>query len=124
MDKYLQEVIDLHALIEAWFARGEGAVEAMVERFQPEFTMVAPSGQQVDLQAVEQLFEHKAGSQPGLVIELRELETLHQWAEGAMVRYREIHCVNGSDETVRVSTALLLQVEDQVKWRHLHETWA
>lgn len=41
MNSYLQEVVDLHQLIEARFARGEGSLEAMMEHFVPSFSMVA-----------------------------------------------------------------------------------
>lgn len=124
MNSYLQEVVDLHQLIEARFARGEGSLEAMMEHFVPSFSMVSPAGLQFGLQDVEHLFERNTGSQPGLSIELRDLKTLHQWADGAMVSYREIHRAEGKDETVRVSTALLVLEAGRVKWRHLHETWA
>lgn len=124
MNSYLQEVVDLHQLIEARFARGEGSLEAMMEHFVPSFSMVSPAGLQIGLRDVEQLFERNAGSQPGLNIELEDLETLHQWSDGALVRYREIHSAEGKDETVRVSTAVLVLGEGRVKWRHLHETWA
>ena len=124
MNSYLQEVVDLHQLIEARFARGEGSVDTMMQRFVPSFSMVSPAGLQFGLQDVEQLFERNTGSQPGLNIELTDLETLHQWADGALVRYREIHSAEGKDDTVRVSTALLVLEAGRVKWRHLHETWA
>ncbi|MFA7894164.1 nuclear transport factor 2 family protein [Pseudomonas putida] len=124
MNSYLQEVVDLHQLIEARFARGEGSVEAMMQHFLPNFSMVSPAGLQFGLQDVEQLFERNAGSQPGLNIELKDLESLHQWADGALVRYREIHSAEGKDETIRVSTAVLVREEGRVKWLRLHETWA
>ncbi|WP_176509234.1 MULTISPECIES: DUF4440 domain-containing protein [Pseudomonas] len=124
MNPYLQEVIDLHVLIEALFARGEGQVEAMVERFTAEFSMITPTGLQVCLQDVANLFATRAGSQPGLTIELSGLETLAQWPEGAMVRYQETHRLPGQDATTRRSTALFSLQGDRVLWRHLHETWA
>ena len=124
MNSYLQEVVELHQLIEARFARGEGSVDTMMQRFEPDFSMVSPAGLQIGLRDVEQLFERNAGSLPGLNIELKDLETLHQWADGALVKYREIHSAEGKDDTVRVSTALLVLEAGRVKWRHLHETWA
>ena len=39
MNRYLKEVIDLHVLIEVLFARGEGSVAAMVERFHADFSI-------------------------------------------------------------------------------------
>jgi len=124
MNLYLQEVVDLHVLIEAIFATGEGQVESMVERFHPDFSMVTPTGLQVSRQDVAALFVQRAGGQPGLTIELTELETLAQWPEGAVVRYREIHRLPGEDAKTRISTALFGLEGDRALWRHLHETWA
>ncbi|MFZ5937305.1 hypothetical protein ACOKS3_21065 [Pseudomonas sp. HS6-2] len=124
MNPYLQEVIDLHVLIEALFARGEGQVEAMIERFTPDFSMITPTGLQVCLQDVSTLFAKRAGSQPGLTIELTGLETLAQGPDGAVVRYQETHRQPGQDTKTRLSTALFSLQGDRVLWRHLHETWA
>jgi len=124
MNPYLQEVIDLHELIEALFARGEGQVEAMVERFTQDFSMVTPTGLQVGLQDVANLFATRAGGQPGLSIELTELEILAQWPEGAVIRYQETHRLPGQDPKTRISTAVFSLRGDRALWRHLHETWA
>ncbi|OUM22651.1 hypothetical protein [Pseudomonas putida] len=124
MNPYLQEVVDLHVLIEALFARGEGAVESMVERFHPEFSMVTPNGLQVSLKDVATLFAQRAGSQPGLAIELIGLESLAQWPEGALIRYQETHRLPGQSAKTRISTALFSVQGGRILWRHLHETWA
>lgn len=124
MNPYFQEVIDLHELIEALFCRGEAQVQAMVERFHPEFSMVSPSGMEVGLQQVAALFAQRAGSQPGLSIELSEMQALAQWPDGALVRYRETHRLSGQEAKTRISTALFSLQGEQVLWRHLHETWA
>ncbi|MFJ2982898.1 MULTISPECIES: DUF4440 domain-containing protein [unclassified Pseudomonas] len=124
MNPYLEEVVELHVLIEALFARGEGTVAAMVERFHPDFSMVTPTGIQVGLTEVGTLFTQRSGAQPGLKIELAELETLAQWPEGALVRYHEIHRTPGQAAKTRISTALFSHLDDRVVWRHLHETWA
>jgi len=124
MNPYLQEVIDLHEQIEALFSAGEAQVEAMVERFHPDFSMITPSGIEVGLQDVAALFAQRAGSQPGLSIELTELQALAQWPDGALIRYRETHRLPAQGATTRISTALFSLQGDQVLWRHLHETWA
>ena len=124
MNRYLKEVIDLHVLIEVLFARGEGSVAAMVERFHADFSMVTPAGAQVGLGDVSSLFAQRAGSQPGLSIEVTELETIAQWPEGAVVCYRETHHLPGQNAKTRISTALFSAVGGRVLWRHLQETWA
>ncbi|MDP9524082.1 DUF4440 domain-containing protein [Pseudomonas putida] len=124
MNRYLKEVIDLHLLIEALFARGEGSVAAMVDRFHADFAMVTPAGAEVGLGDVSTLFAHRAGSQPGLSIEVAELETIAQWPEGAVVCYRETHHLPGQKTKTRISTALFSAGGERVLWRHLQETWA
>ncbi|MBA1191010.1 hypothetical protein G7Z99_18470 [Pseudomonas entomophila] len=124
MNPYLEEVIDLHVAIEALFARGEGQIESMVARFHPAFSMITPTGLQVDLQAVEQLFTQRSGTQPGLTIELTDLVILAQGPDGAMVCYRETHRLPAQAAKTRISTALFSFQEGRVLWRHLHETWA
>ncbi|MDR6714905.1 hypothetical protein J2W83_004542 [Pseudomonas hunanensis] len=124
MNPYLQEVIDLHVMIEALFAKGDAQVEAMLERFHPDFSMITPTGVQVSLQEVATLFTQRSGSQPGLIVEVTEMETLAQWQEGAVIRYRETHYLPAQDAKTRISTALLSHQGERVLWRHLHETWA
>ncbi|MBK4993315.1 hypothetical protein IAE39_001489 [Pseudomonas sp. S37] len=124
MDRYLKEVIDLHVLIEAQFARAQGTVAAMVERFHRDFTMVTPGGAQIGLGEVASLFAQRAGAQPGLSIELNGLETIAQWPEGAVVRYRETHHLPGQQAKTRLSTAVFTVEGGRPLWRHLQETWA
>ena len=124
MDRYLKEVIDLHVLIEAQFARAQGTVAAMVERFHRDFTMVTPGGAQIGLGEVASLFAQRAGAQPGLSIELNGLETIAQWPAGAVVRYRETHHLPGQQAKTRLSTAVFTVEGGRPLWRHLQETWA
>ncbi|WEK28578.1 MAG: DUF4440 domain-containing protein [Candidatus Pseudomonas phytovorans] len=124
MNRYLKEVIDLHELIEALFANGEGAVAAMVERFHSDFTMVTPGGAQVGLREISSLFTQRAGAQPGLSIEVFGLETIAQWPEGAVVQYCETHHLPGQQAKTRISTAVFSVEGGRPLWRHLQETWA
>ncbi|MFJ4387430.1 nuclear transport factor 2 family protein [Pseudomonas sp. NPDC089408] len=124
MDRYLKEVIDLHVLIETLFARAEGTVAAMLERFHRDFKMVTPGGAQIGLAEVASLFAQRTGAQPGLSIELNGLETLAQWPESAVVRYCETHHLPGQQAKTRLSTAVFTVEGGRPLWRHLQETWA
>ncbi|MEE1924704.1 DUF4440 domain-containing protein [Pseudomonas sp. 148P] len=124
MNGYMQEVIDLHILIEATFSKGESQIETMLERFHPDFSMITPTGRQVPLEEVAALFNQRAGSQPGLTIEVSDMETLAEWPEGAVIRYQETHRIPEQSEKQRISTALFSLEGEHVLWRHLHETWA
>lgn len=123
MNGYMQEVIDLHILIEATFAKGERRTEAMLQRFHPDFSMITPAGVQVSLEQLAALFNQRAGSQPGLTIEVSDMETLAEWPEGAVIRYQETHQIPEQSEKKRISTALFSLEGERVLWRHLHETW-
>ncbi|MHA6195356.1 DUF4440 domain-containing protein [Pseudomonas wadenswilerensis] len=124
MNGYMQEVIDLHILIEATFAKAEGRIETMLERFHPDFSMIAPTGDQWSLEELAALFNQRAGSQPGLTIGVSDMETLAEWSEGAVIRYQETHRIPDQSERKRISTALFSLEGERVLWRHLHETWA
>lgn len=124
MSRYLKEVIDLHVLIETLFANAEGTAAALVERFHSDFTLITPGGAQVGLGEVSSLFAQRAGSQPGLSIEVSGLETITQWPEGAVVRYHETHHLPGQPAKTRVSTAVFSVEAGRPLWRHLQETWA
>ncbi|HAC69563.1 MAG TPA: hypothetical protein DCP19_17440 [Pseudomonas sp.] len=124
MTRYLDEVVDLHLLIEAFFSRGEGDVASLIERFHPDFSMITTTGNHIDLSHLAQMFGNRIGTQPGLTIELSEFKTLAEWGDGSLVGYRETHHVKGGDSRSRLSTALLLVREGRVLWRHLHETWS
>jgi len=124
MNSYMQEVIDLHILIEASFAKGEGQIEAMLERFHPDFSMITPTGLQASRTEIGALFSQRAGSQPGLTIEVSDMETLVAWPGGAVIRYQETHRISGQSDKKRISTALFSREGESVLWRHLHETWA
>ncbi|PVZ12654.1 MULTISPECIES: nuclear transport factor 2 family protein [unclassified Pseudomonas] len=122
MSQYLAEVIDLHILIEALFARGEGSSAALMEHFDPSFTMVTTAGAAISLDQVSALFHSQAAKQPGLQIEVSNVDILAEWKTGAVVSYRETHTTAGNPSRSRFSTALFSLVNGKAVWRHLQET--
>lgn len=122
MSQYIAEVIDLHILIEALFARGEGSSVALMEHFDPSFTMVTTAGAAISLEQVSALFKNQTGKQPGLQIEVSNIEILAEWGTGATVSYRETHITAGQTPRSRLSTALFSRVNGKTLWRHLQET--
>jgi hypothetical protein len=122
VSQYITEVIDLHILIEALFARGEGSSAALMEHFDPSFTMVTTGGVAIAVEQVATLFDGQIGKQPGLQIEVSEVETLAEWETGAVVAYRETHRTRGQPPRSRLSTALFTLESGKPLWRHLQET--
>ncbi|VVD66730.1 hypothetical protein PAQ31011_00384 [Pandoraea aquatica] len=120
-----QEVIDAHIAIEQWLGgRAEpSALETLLARFSPAFSMIALSGARVNRAALDALFGQGHGKRPGLQIVVDEVDTIAQWPTGGVVGYRETQTDDEGCTTVRRSTAVLEREADgHIVWRHLHET--
>ncbi|MEZ2586371.1 DUF4440 domain-containing protein [Kluyvera intermedia] len=122
MNRYIQEVIDAHVLIENWLGRGEGSADALMHRFSADFTMIPPSGTRMNYQAVSAFFQGAGAYRPGLKIVIDNAAVLSEWDYGATVVYQETQHLPGKPATQRWSTAVLRQQEDKIIWLHLHET--
>jgi len=122
MNRYIQEIIDTHVLIEKWLGKREGTLEVLLSRFGEDFTMIAPTGACLDYAAVAAFFASQGAGRPGLKIALDALTVVTQWENGAVVNYRETQTRPDQPVNVRWSTAVLHQNEGAITWRLLHET--
>lgn len=122
MNRYIQEVIDAHVIIENWLGQGEGSAEALMRRFSHDFTMIPISGARMDNQAVGTFFQGASASRPGLKIVIDSVTLLAEWHDGAAVVYRETQSLPGKPQTLRWSTVVFRQHEGNIVWQHLHET--
>lgn len=123
---YFDEVIEAHRQIEQWFARPQGnaALDNLLTRFSPQFSMITPMGRALDFEALTALFKMAGGTKNGFRIELSELRGIDRHERGATVSYRERQTDATGLETDRWSTAVFeRQVDGRVVWRHLHETF-
>ncbi|MFM0728250.1 nuclear transport factor 2 family protein [Paraburkholderia strydomiana] len=123
---YFKELGDIHAEIQALFdgSADDGALQRIVARFAPQFTMVMPSGIAVDHAGVHELFGKLRGARPGSQITIRDMEIVADYGSGAVVKYREYQRDGAGNANVRRSTAVLdLDAHGKVTWRHLHETY-
>lgn len=123
---YFNEVIEAHIAIRQWFAdapvSGDNALKALMGRFDPDFSMITPTGQALDFQSLYTLFERSGGLRPGLEIEISDMVPIHVDAAGATITYRERQ-TTASASSVRYSTAVFkADSQGRVRWRHLHET--
>lgn len=123
---YFDEIIEAHIAIQQWFANapssGSDALEALMRRFSPDFSMITPTGHVLDFQSLHTLFARSGGSRPGLEIEISDMIPIHADASGATIAYRERQAT-ASAHSVRYSTVVFQRdSKGSIRWRHLHET--
>lgn len=121
------DVLSTHVLICEWLSGAATAPEycaALLARFSPGFTMVAPGGKQLDGAGLAAFFQSAGGSRPGLQMHISDLVLVQESAAGATVSYRECQSLPGGDSTERLSTVVYEKTPaGALLWRHLHETW-
>lgn len=120
MNRYFREVIEAHQAIEAWLSAGSG--DALLSRFDTDFSMITLSGAVIDYAALSAMFSSQRAARPGLQITLDRLALLAEWPQGAVVLYREHHHQPGQTPIVRWSSVLFTRQGERLLWRHLHET--
>ena len=128
MSPCFDDVLSTHVLIREWLSGGATAPDhcaALLARFSPDFTMVAPGGRQLDRAGLAAFFQGAGGSRPGLQMRISDLVLIQDSAAGATVSYREFQSMPGAENTVRLSTVVYEKTPaGELLWRHLHETWA
>ena len=123
--RYFDLVSETHVEIEGWFSGLEpGVLPVLLARFSPQFSMIAPNGNVLDVNGVEVLFEQLRGARPGLNITLSEFKGIALHAGGAVVSYRELQEEHNGNRTDRRATVVFeIDANGKVLWRHLHETF-
>ncbi|MNN27944.1 hypothetical protein D3C81_1414950 [compost metagenome] len=123
---YFTEVTQTLADIEQWFAGtpDRGVLERLLARFSPQFSMITPNGNSLDIAALQQLFETLGGARPGLRIDLSDMRGLDQHAQGATLSYRELQSDASGVLNDRRATVVIEKLPSgKLLWRHLHETF-
>jgi hypothetical protein len=124
--EYFDEVIQAHVAIEQWLAEEQDkpALEQLLMRFSPQFSMVSPLGRVLDFDALSELFLMAGGKKLGFRIELSELRGIALYDGGATVSYREQQTdATGLHSDRRSTVVFEKQADGKVVWRHLHETF-
>jgi hypothetical protein len=123
---YLDEVIQAHEAIERWFAveEDDAALQHLLARFSPRFSMVTPLGRALDVDALRLLFRSAGGQKKGFRIQLSELRVIALHQRGATVSYREQQSDASGAHTDRRSTVVFEKLESgRVFWLYLQETF-
>ena len=117
------EVARLHRFFEDWF-QGKLPVEAFElcdEALAPGFTIVTPGGELVERADILAAIRRHRGGEPGdFAIETvgRHCQRLGDFH---LTTYEERQ--TGPRSTIRLSTAVLTELDDAFRWRAVHETW-
>lgn len=125
---FLDALVSICTEIEAWLggtAASAAALDALLERFAPAFTMVGTDGACLDHAGLRALFARLAGYKPGLEIRLAALRTLAVYPGGAVICYDEHQRAASGALRARRSTAVLERdaADGRIRWLHLQETW-
>ncbi len=125
---YFDTIVASCGEIEAWLAgttRGEAALDALLARFAPAFTLVGTDGVQHDLACMRALFARLGGVKPGLVISFSAMRAIAVWPGGAVIGFDEHQRDASGPLRSRRSTAVLEcdPASGAIRWTHLHETW-
>ncbi|MHC8390358.1 DUF4440 domain-containing protein [Pseudomonas sp. MDT2-39-1] len=124
--EYFDEVIQAHIAIEQWLAedQDESALECLLTRFSPQFSMISPLGRVLDFAALNELFLLAGGRKLGFRIELSDLQGIALYDGGAVVSYREQQTdATGLHSDRRSTVVFEKQAGGKVVWWHLHETF-
>lgn len=124
----VDEVRALHRDLAAWLGTA-GADEAgrrFIGQQHADFSMVTLDGVVLGREPLAAGLKGAGNSAPGLVIDVVDIEVLHQSGDCVVVRFREIH--RGDEGTrARLTTAVLVadsQARNGWRWRSVHETAA
>ncbi|MCM6772149.1 DUF4440 domain-containing protein [Nocardia sp. CDC159] len=124
---FIDEIIDFHRVIIDLFAGTEpdpaAAVAALLTRFDPDFTMITPTGALLTLPDLRRLFEDGYGCRPDFAIEITDIVPVTIDARGALVSYQERQQDRSGASTRRSTAYFTLDSTGAVRWRHLQETW-
>lgn len=126
MNHYFKEVLDAHILIGRWLGEPncpEDVCDKLLARFSPAYSMVTPNGVKLDYPSLVTFFRSQGGRKEGLEIKIENMQLITESAIGATVTYQERQSMPDQSESLRFSTVVFeLGQNNQVIWRHLHET--
>ncbi len=95
----------------------------LLARFRLAYSMVTPGEAQLDYATLSAFFRSQRGAKAGLKIDIEDMTLIAESATGATVTYRERQQLPGQQPSLRFSTVVFDSgADNQVLWRHLHET--
>ncbi|MFF2084397.1 DUF4440 domain-containing protein [Nocardia sp. NPDC058176] len=120
----LAAVHALHEDLSTWL--GSAAPPVVFERFaaaqHPAFSMVTTDGAVLDRDQLLTGLRGARNAQPGLAIEITEVDTVVDDGSTVVVRFRERHRLGAGTSDRRVSAVLVETPGSPLRWRAVHET--
>jgi len=126
MDAWEREVVELHEVFEAYFlgtmANDLSRVEAALA---PEFSMVAPSGDEVNRTEIMEYLQAAYGTLAQFKIWIEDVRVQFQSDELVLASY--IEAQSSSDGETRRRSSVMFRRDaggpNGLRWLRLHETW-
>ncbi len=120
------EIIELHAVFEAWFREGTISLDRFESTLDPAFTIISPSGVLAGSAEIVEAVRAGGGRAPDQSISTSDHELLVDDGDVVVARYAE-HQRTEHASTRRWSTVVFRRDERQpngLRWLTVHETWA
>jgi len=123
-----QDIVALHDFFVGWYNGDlpESAFETeFAARLDPSFTIIMPSGAELDYETLSAAMRDSFGKKPGFRIEIRNVRIVKATETTVIATYEEWQ-ENEREEpgsaSARISTVAMTRGE-VLKWLHVHETW-
>jgi hypothetical protein len=125
----IREITQLHSFFESWLAgqlpNTDDAFDRADRVIAPDFTIVEPSGTEVNRTQLVTGLRAAWGQRPGVRIWATSVQIMAQGGPLVFARYEERQQLNGR-ETRRISTAIFRETPETpngLSWLRVHETW-
>ena len=122
------DVVALHEFFVGWYG-GELPASALetefLARLDPAFTIIMPSGVELDHETLSSAMQSAFGQKPGFRIEIRNVRLKYVTKNTILATYEEWQRNTreaAGEGTGRLST-VVMDRGVPLTWRHVHETW-
>lgn len=123
-EKAIESIHTMHVLIEKIFSgvNSDEDLPLLIQYFSENFEMVGAAGKKFKFEEVKQLFANNQGKMPDIKIEIYDEEIISHNQHTIVLTYTEKH-TKESGILIRRSCAVIEEIQDQMLWRFLQETF-
>lgn len=123
-EKAIESIHTMHVLIEKIFSgvNSNEDLPLLIQHFSENFEMVGAAGKKIKFEEVKQLFANNQGKMPDIKIEIYDEEIISHNQHTIVLTYTEKH-TKESGILIRRSCAVIEEIQDQMLWRFLQETF-